>query len=842
LYYFIYGEKIMDEKDVTEALKKLLKGEEESYISLMKSMDDFNKRIRASTKDNGLLHNIVKQQKASYTDTAHVMEDYRKAVEQSKKAEDESKKKDQIAAAEKAKDAAMNAVRDQNILAAKQNFVVGTVTVTQQLVTGVASATTDLVKSMQTNTGGVGVATNALKYGVDAAAGAASTLGSALGGVGEMLQTFGKKGRIAGLVLEGAGKLVGGASKIASETAKAGIEILSREIEKAMETFASAATAGAIFVNGVKGLQDAAHDAGLSIVTMSNIIKNNSETLYYSGLNLGVATKKISGVFTVGGENFKRSLFNLGYSFEEQGALIAETMKYLSIAGRDLRSLDNNTIRLETEKYAINLKTISAITGDDAKKRMEDSRRAAANSLVQSKLAQMDKATREQFIADLAVVPDELKTAVLQQRLLGTVVDKNAAILMGVVPEMSNIVRGFSDNLGQGSVAMGRMRESFATAYRTAQEAGKLDVFGLAGLVGVAGTASDLEQYLQKLTLVTQQGVKFVGATSEIASTLAAMKDTVDPLTTDLGKLKIQAELLTTTLEAAAKDQLPGFSNLLGQVNEVMIKFVKEAGEYISSLTGKTTVSGGGSASITDKIVSDLTSPGTVGTIAGGTLGGVTGGRIAGAIAGRAAGAAAGAAVGSAVPLVGTIVGGLLGGFLGNEASKYIENKIKKQKQVPDATEIGDSEPAESLPGAANGNILQGSKSGYLAMLHGTEAVIPLPDGRSVPVNLTLPKFINYALPTNTERLMFTRDLKMDNLSAEVKRIKDSMEEIVNMPPTLTIPPEFKTAMELSNAALKEALYEQTVLIRDYNDKMTRLLSVASDTKNINQQLLNAAY
>lgn len=36
---------------------------------------------------------------------------------------------------------------------------------------------------------------------------------------------------------------------------------------------------------------------------------------------------------------------------------------------------------------------------------------------------------------------------------------------------------------------------------------------------------------------------------------------------------------------------------------------------------------------------------------------------------------------------------------------------------------------------AANGGILSGPRSGYSAMLHGTEAVVPLPDGRSIPVS-----------------------------------------------------------------------------------------------------------
>ena len=38
------------------------------------------------------------------------------------------------------------------------------------------------------------------------------------------------------------------------------------------------------------------------------------------------------------------------------------------------------------------------------------------------------------------------------------------------------------------------------------------------------------------------------------------------------------------------------------------------------------------------------------------------------------------------------------------------------------------------MPSAAVGGILSGPLSGYQAMLHGNEAVVPLPDGKSIPV------------------------------------------------------------------------------------------------------------
>jgi hypothetical protein len=41
-----------------------------------------------------------------------------------------------------------------------------------------------------------------------------------------------------------------------------------------------------------------------------------------------------------------------------------------------------------------------------------------------------------------------------------------------------------------------------------------------------------------------------------------------------------------------------------------------------------------------------------------------------------------------------------------------------------------------SETGYRDGGIASGPKSGYKAMLHGTEAVVPLPDGKKIPVNM----------------------------------------------------------------------------------------------------------
>ncbi len=49
----------------------------------------------------------------------------------------------------------------------------------------------------------------------------------------------------------------------------------------------------------------------------------------------------------------------------------------------------------------------------------------------------------------------------------------------------------------------------------------------------------------------------------------------------------------------------------------------------------------------------------------------------------------------------------------------------------------GIASPGKKMPGYSTGGIARGSKQGYPAVLHGTEAVVPLPNGKSIPVEMS---------------------------------------------------------------------------------------------------------
>jgi putative chitinase len=87
-------------------------------------------------------------------------------------------------------------------------------------------------------------------------------------------------------------------------------------------------------------------------------------------------------------------------------------------------------------------------------------------------------------------------------------------------------------------------------------------------------------------------------------------------------------------------------------------------------------------------------------------------------------------------------------------AVAYFQQKQKAKVNLSDISAIGkavgyaggEAETAKraklaqmyesQIPQAAKGNVFTGPNSGYRAMLHGTEAVVPLPDGRTIPVTI----------------------------------------------------------------------------------------------------------
>lgn len=110
----------------------------------------------------------------------------------------------------------------------------------------------------------------------------------------------------------------------------------------------------------------------------------------------------------------------------------------------------------------------------------------------------------------------------------------------------------------------------------------------------------------------------------------------------------------------------------------------------------------------------------------------------------------------------------------------------------------------------ARGGIARGPESGYPATLHGAEAVVPLPDGRAIPVKIELPEirnpFAEMSAPTDTPDL----EAAVDRMG---QQIRTALEEVMRS--------------YRSNPAMESALTELVNLQRNNNSTTERLLQAS---------------
>ena len=108
------------------------------------------------------------------------------------------------------------------------------------------------------------------------------------------------------------------------------------------------------------------------------------------------------------------------------------------------------------------------------------------------------------------------------------------------------------------------------------------------------------------------------------------------------------------------------------------------------------------------------------------------------------------------------------------------------------------------------GGISRGPKSGYSALLHGIEAVVPLPDGKKIPVDIRMPEIKNPL-----------EDIDFRRVESEVTGVVDRMSQ--NFQRTL----EDLVRRIAMNPAVESALQELVSLQRSNNSTQERLLQVS---------------
>lgn len=577
----------------------------------------------------------------------------------------------------------------------------------KNLVSGVANTAGQFVRGLQGNASATELSTTLMTGAIDMATGAASSAGQGVSKMGDTAMALGKPGgklAIVGAAASLAGSALSAMAEGAGKLAKFGIEVLAKEVEKTVTAFNTMSASGALFANGMTGMRNAANSAGLTVEQFSKVVQANSDALAGSGLGVGEATRKMGQVSseldkTVGssGKSLRRELMQLGLSFEEQAALSAEVMADMR-RGRSTLLGDNKAIAQQTAEYAGNLKTIAAITGEDAKGKMAEQRRAATQVAFRLKLQELEQkqpGITQKMLASMATMDETSRTALMQQMTIGAVVDKSANVMMAGSEAYQQKVMGMANLAESGAFTTEAAQQIQARANDAMQN--DLKNFREIGIAGMTGSLTDLNNAISG-QIVNMDKVT-VAAVESSQRLVDQQKSSTDALTAQTMAAADAAQKLKVQLEEALTPAIAQFAKVSAEMLGAVQKQLAELG-----------LGGGGGGASGPSFWDKLKSAGA----------GAIGGATTGAMAGGAIGGTVGTAI---VPLAGTAIGGLgmgaAGGIIGG-----ITGAIHGW--------------FDAKEGKARGGIAEGPTSGYLEKLHGNEAVIPLGDNRSVPVSLDI--------------------------------------------------------------------------------------------------------
>jgi len=257
----------------------------------------------------------------------------------------------------------------------------------------------------------IDMANTAVKGVADASAGVAH----AFGGI-----------PIVGPIISGLGDAAAAATKGLADLAAAVLhtanDVMAKEFQKSATALDVYTKQGASFANGMVEMRTIANDAGLSLTLLQDAAKNSRQELRESGLSQGDAVKvlakgMLSAKDTIGksGASLRNEMLALGYNYQEQGEIMAQYMAQQRSAGENLKNIAPAELARGAREYAQNLKIISDITGEDAKKLMEKAKAQAMEAdLMAEAYAKGGPEAVKKLQAQLATMPEAMKKGYME--------------------------------------------------------------------------------------------------------------------------------------------------------------------------------------------------------------------------------------------------------------------------------------------------------------------------------------------------------------------------------------------------------------------------------------------
>lgn len=290
-------------------------------------------------------------------------------------------------------------------------------------------------------------------------------------------------------------------------------------------------------------------------------------------LGLAKSVKGANGQMTT----TRDQLLALGYSYEEQGEIMSLYMQQQAIAGKNLKNIAPEELAAGTKEYAKNLKVISDFTGKDAKVIMQKAQAESMRGALLDKLTAKQKVSFEAAYAGLEILGPKAAAAQLDlmQRLATDGASNIAEIQAN--PAMAAAQAKLAQGVLDTSATMVTARAGIIDAANTKSTLGKdTDIVGLMGIAGVGKDIGEMQNAINRFRGASKEaGDASIETADKQMNTQDDVTQGFTKATNALTKFQIETETLATTL-------MPMYATAIGDATEKTAKIVTAAMQLAS--------------------------------------------------------------------------------------------------------------------------------------------------------------------------------------------------------------------------------------------------------------------
>lgn len=258
--------------------------------------------------------------------------------------------------------------------------------------------------------------------------------------------------------------LIGGILNVASKGLTFAMDVLGQEAKKVFNNFENITRAGGLFTNGMTGMSNAAHNAGLNLDQFGSLVKESAAALALIGGTVSSGTlrfSKVSAELDANGGKLRERLLKLGYDYQDQAEGLTDFMASLQATG-NLRGMADRRVAEQATDYLTVLREITSITGEDAKQAKQRIQEADRQAAVQARLQELGGNALQKYNALVAAAGPRFQKAIEQMFLTGgKVVEPSLAVLFAQVPALRDVFAQSVQDISNNNVSLDRAQTSF---------------------------------------------------------------------------------------------------------------------------------------------------------------------------------------------------------------------------------------------------------------------------------------------------------------------------------------------------------------------------------------------